>query len=383
MDEHFDYIVVGSGLFGAVCARELTDSGRKVLVLEKKQEIGGALHTTDHNNIIIHDYGPHIFHTNDKEIWDYVNKYATFNNFINSPIAKYDNNIYSLPFNMHTFSKLFTTSVANTPEELEIILSDNIPQHIKDLNGKFSNLKEKAISMVGTKAYKYFIKYYTEKQWGKPCEELPPEIIDRIPVRYTYDNRYYDDRYQGVPIHGYTLMILKILEGIKVLLATDFLRNIDYWKSKADRIIYTGPIDEYFEYKYGVLNYRSLRFETEILDDCNNYQGNAVVNYTGLSEDYTRIIEHKWFNYGKDPDGYDISGTIITKEYPIPRTVGCDPYYPLRDEYNLILYKKYALLAKEENNVYFGGRLAEFKYYDMDDTILSAIKLAKELSFLL
>lgn len=381
MDEHFDYIVVGSGLFGAVCARELTDSGRKVLVLEKKQEIGGTLHTTSYNNIIVHDYGPHIFHTNDKEIWDYVNKYATFNNFINSPIIKYDDSIYSLPFNMYTFSKLFNIT---TPEELESRLSDNIPQDIKDLNGKFSNLKEKAISMVGTKAYKYLIKGYTEKQWGKPCEELPPEIIDRIPVRYTYDNRYYDDKYQGVPIDGYTAMITEILKDIKVLLSTDFLRNIYYWKGKADRIIYTGPIDEYFEYKYGVLNYRSLRFETDFLADCNNYQGNAVVNYTGLSKDYTRIIEHKWFNYGKGHNGKDITGiTVITKEYPIPRTIGCDPYYPVRDEYNLILYKKYALLAEKENNVYFGGRLAEFKYYNMDDTISSAIKLAKDLSFLL
>ncbi|EKF9879152.1 UDP-galactopyranose mutase [Vibrio cholerae] len=364
----YDYVIVGSGLFGSTCAHELNKAGKKVLVLEKRNHIGGNIYTDNTFGIDVHKYGAHIFHTNDKEIWDYVCNFVNMNRFTNSPMANYGGQLYNLPFNMNTFNKLWNVT---TPKEAKAIIEEQ-RKEMADLEPK--NLEEQAISLVGRDIYEKFIKGYTEKQWGRSARELPAFIIKRIPVRYTYDNNYFNDEYQGVPKEGYTKLVENMLEGIDVKLNTDFLDNKDYYKDIADTIIYTGPIDSYFDYKLGMLEYRSLRFETEVLDE-DDFQGNAVVNYTEKDIPFTRIIEHKHFNYTKKVDGI----TIITKEYPKEWEIHDEPYYPVNDDNNSKLYRKYRDLAKEETGVIFGGRLAEYKYYDMHQVIASALYSVKKL----
>lgn len=356
----YDYLIVGAGLFGSVCAHELNKMGKKVLVVEKRNHIAGNAYTENNNGIHVHKYGAHIFHTNDKKIWDYVNSFVEFNRFTNSPLANYQGVLYNLPFNMNTFYQLWGTK---TPAEALAVINEQR----KELGDKEpSNLEEKAISLVGRDIYEKLIKGYTEKQWGRKATELPAFIISRLPVRMTYDNNYFADRYQGIPIGGYTKMVKKMLEGIDVKLGVDFLKNKDELSALADKIIYTGPIDEYFDYCYGQLEYRSLRFETEIVD-VDNYQGNAVINYTEAEIPYTRIIEHKHF------DPVDTDHSIITKEYPTEWALGDEPYYPVNDAKNMELYKKYKMLIDKNHNVSFGGRLAEYKYYDMHQVIASAL----------
>lgn len=357
----YDYLIVGSGLFGSVCARELTDEGYSVYVIEKRSHIGGNVYTENIEGINIHKYGPHIFHTNSEEIWNYVNKFADFNNFVNTPIAKFKNEIYSLPFNMFTFNKMWGVE---TPEEAKKIIEK---QRFK---GEPKNLEEQALSLVGKDIYEKLIKGYTEKQWGRKCSELSIDIIKRLPVRFTYNNNYFNSKYQGIPIGGYTKMIEKILENIEVKLNTDFFDNKEFWKTQARKIIYTGPIDAYFDYSLGCLEYRSLKFESEILD-VSNFQGVAVVNYTDAEIPFTRICEHKHFEFGESDK------TVITKEFSKEWNINEEPYYPINNKKNLELLKKYQELAKKEN-VIFGGRLAEYKYYDMDKVIENALKITRE-----
>lgn len=361
----FDFIIVGSGLYGSVCARELTDAGYIVLVLEKRNHIAGNIYTENIKGINVHKYGAHIFHTNNKQVWDYVNKYATFNRYTNSPIANYKDELYSLPFNMYTFNKMWNIA---TPDKAEKIITEQR----KEIDHEPSNLEEQAISLVGRDIYEKLIKGYTEKQWGRDCKDLPSFIIKRLPVRFTYDNNYFNALYQGIPIGGYTKMIENMLEGIEVRLNTDYLENKQYYDSLADKIIYTGPIDAYFNYSLGNLEYRSLRFETETLN-IPNYQGNAVVNFTDRDTPYTRIIEHKWFEFGKDEENNDIPCTVITREYPSEWNTGDEPFYPINDQRNFDLYSQYKVLADKENKVIFGGRLGEYKYYDMDQIVTSAL----------
>ncbi len=360
----YDYLVVGSGLFGATFTHEAIKKGKKVLVLEKRNHIGGNIYTEKTDGIDVHKYGAHIFHTSNKRVWDYVNELAEFNNFVNSPVANYKGEMYNLPFNMNTFSKMFGIS---TPAEAKEI----IEKQKSEISGEPKNLEEQAISLVGRDVYTKLIKGYTEKQWGRDCKELPSFIIKRLPVRYTFDNNYFNDRYQGVPCEGYTALIEKLLEGADLLLNTDFLDDRQKYLDMAEKCVYTGPIDEYYGYTLGKLEYRSLKFETELLDE-ENYQGVAVVNYTEREIPYTRIIEHKHFNFGTQPK------TVITKEYPTDWEEGMEPYYPINDEKNGGLYKKYAEKAEREG-IYFGGRLAQYKYYDMDDTVESALKMADEI----
>ena len=368
----FDYLIVGAGLFGAVCARILTDNGKKVLVVEKRDHIAGNVYTKRVNGINVHQYGAHIFHTNNKEVWSFVNKFAEFNRYTNSPVANYKGELYSLPFNMYTFNKMWGCI---TPQQAKEIIED---QSRKSGIVNPTNLEEQAISLVGFDIYNKLIKEYTEKQWGRKCTDLPSFIIKRLPVRYTYDNNYFNALYQGIPVGGYTSMVEKMLNGIEVRLNTDFLKNRKELSSLAARIIYTGPIDEYFDYNLGELEYRSLRFENESLES-DNYQGNAVVNYTSKDEPFTRIIEHKWFEFGKDSDNNDIKGTVITREYSKEWNKGDEPYYPVNDERNKELYNRYLELSNKEQNVVFGGRLAEYKYYDMDTVIESAFKKVESL----
>ena len=363
---HYDYLIVGSGLYGSICARELTDKGHKVLVLEKRDHIGGNIYTENIEGINVHKYGAHIFHTNNKEVWDYVNKYATFNRYTNSPIANYKGELYSLPFNMYTFNKMWNVI---TPQEAKRIINEQK----KEIDHEPQNLEEQAISLVGRDIYEKLIKGYTEKQWGRDCRDLPSFIIRRLPVRFTYDNNYFNALYQGIPIGGYTKLIENLLEGIEIRLNTDFLTNKEYYDSLADKIIYTGPIDAYFDYRLGHLEYRSVRFESELLN-IDNYQGNAVVNYTDRETPYTRIIEHKWFEFGKDINGNDIPKTVISKEYSSEWHIGDEPYYPVNDERNSNLYLKYKELADKEETVLFGGRLGEYKYYDMDQVVEKVLK---------
>ena len=363
---HYDYLIVGSGLYGSICARELTDKGHKVLVLEKRDHIGGNIYTENIEGINVHKYGAHIFHTNNKEVWDYVNKYASFNRYTNSPIANYKGELYSLPFNMYTFNKMWNII---TPQEAKRI----IDEQKKEIDHEPQNLEEQAISLVGRDIYEKLIKGYTEKQWGRDCKDLPSFIIKRLPVRFTYDNNYFNALYQGIPVGGYTKLIENLLEGIEIRLNTDYLTNKEYYDSLADKIIYTGPIDAYFDYKLGHLEYRSVRFETELLET-DNYQGNAVVNYTDRETPFTRIIEHKWFEFGKDINGNDIPKTVISKEYSSEWHIGDEPYYPVNDERNNNLYLKYKELADKEENVIFGGRLGEYKYYDMDQVVEKVLK---------
>lgn len=362
----YDFLIVGAGLFGSVCAHELNKNGKKVLVIDKRNHIGGNVYTENNEGIQVHKYGAHIFHTNDKGIWDYVNNFVEFNRFTNSPLANFKGELYNLPFNMNTFYQLWKTK---TPDEAKA----KIDEQRKELRGKEpENLEEQAISLVGRDIYEKLIKGYTEKQWGRDCNELPAFIIRRLPVRFTYDNNYFSDRYQGVPIGGYTNLIKKMLHGIDVQLNTDFLKRRDEFKTIADKIIYTGPIDEYFDNKLGKLEYRSLKFENETYRK-ENYQGNAVINYTERNVPYTRIIEHKHF------DPVDTPHTVITKEYPSEWKDGDEPYYPVNDNKNMELFKKYKELAKDEN-VIFGGRLAEYKYYDMHQVIRSALNQVKRVN---
>ena len=366
MKTMYDYLIVGSGLYGSIFAREATDKGYKCLVVDKREHVGGNVYTERVEGINVHKYGAHIFHTNNKRVWDYVNRFAVFNRFTNSPVANYKGELYSLPFNMYTFNKMWGVV---TPEEAE----RKIEEQRREIVGEPGNLEEQAISLVGRDIYEKLIKGYTEKQWGRDCRDLPSFIIKRLPVRLTFDNNYFNALYQGIPVGGYTKMIERILEGIEVKLGVDYLENKEKWDRMARKVVYTGPIDAYFGYSLGTLEYRSVRFETEMLD-VTNYQGNAAVNYTDRDTPWTRIIEHKWFEFGKDEDGNDIPKTVISREYSSEWKPGDEPYYPVNDERNSGLYKKYKALADREENVIFGGRLGEYKYYDMDAVIASVLE---------
>ena len=358
----YDYLIVGAGLFGSVFARQATDAGKKVLVIDKRPNIAGNVYTEDIEKIHVHKYGAHIFHTNNKEVWEYVTKFAEFNRFTNSPVANYKGELYSLPFNMYTFNKMW-----NVIEEQRKEAGITEPQ----------NLEEQAISLVGKDIYEKLIKGYTEKQWGRDCKDLPSFIIKRLPVRLTFDNNYFNALYQGIPVGGYTKMVANMLDGIEVRLNTDYLENKDELDKLAEKVVYTGAIDAYFDYKLGALEYRSVRFDTEVLDTP-NFQGNAAVNYTDRETPWTRIIEHKWFEFGKDDEGNDIPKTVISREYSSEWKVGDEPYYPVNDEKNGKLYQEYKKLAEDEKNVIFGGRLGEYKYYDMDAVIASALDLCEK-----
>ena len=366
----YDYLVVGSGLFGAVFARQATDAGKKVLVIDKRPNVAGNVYTEKVEGINFHKYGAHIFHTNNTQMWEYVNRFATFNRFTNSPVANYKGELYSMPFNMYTFNKMWGVV---TPEEA----AAKIEEQKKEITGEPQNLEEQAISLVGRDIYEKLVKGYTEKQWGRDCKDLPAFIIKRLPVRLTFDNNYFNALYQGIPIGGYTKLVENLLEGIEVRLNEDYLVDKEKWNNLAGKIVYTGAIDAYFDYSLGNLEYRSVRFENEILD-MPNFQGNAAVNYTDREIPWTRIIEHKWFEFGKDENGNDIPKTIISKEYSSEWKLGDEPYYPVNDERNGELYKKYKGLADKEEKVIFGGRLGEYKYYDMDAVIASALECAKK-----
>ena len=376
---HYDYLIVGAGLFGAVFAHEMTAKGRKCMVIDKRDHIAGNIYTKKWNDINVHWYGAHIFHTSNKEIWEYVNRFAEFNQFVNSPVAVYKDELYNLPFNMNTFSKLWGIK---TPSEAKAKIKEQIEKlHISNPQ----NLEEQALSLAGTDVYEKLVKGYTEKQWGRDCKELPAFIIKRLPLRFTYDNNYFNDRYQGIPMGGYTAIAEKMLAGIPICLNTDFY---DYVQKKDDgtfatkaetgkadtfdKVLYTGMIDEYFDYVLGELEYRSLRFEHELLEEEENYQGNAVVNYTEREIPYTRIIEHKHFEFGTQPD------TVITKEYPAEWKKGDEPYYPVNNERNNTLFEEYRKLADKEKNVLFGGRLGQYRYYDMDKVIEAALLMVAE-----
>lgn len=361
----YDYLIVGAGLFGAVFAYEATKKGKKCLVIDKRDHIAGNIYTKETENINVHQYGAHIFHTSDRKIWDYVNSFADFNNYINSPVAVYKDELYNLPFNMNTFSKMWNIK---TPSEAKAI----IEKQIEELNiTEPQNLEEQALSLVGTDVYEKLIKGYTEKQWGRDCKELPAFIIKRLPLRFTYDNNYFNDRYQGIPIGGYTKIVEKMLEGSDVLIDTDYFEFIKDNEGIADKVLFTGMIDEYYDFCYGHLEYRTVRFETEVID-CDNYQGNAVVNYTDREVPYTRIIEHKHFEFGKQEK------TIISREYSTEWEPGMEPYYPVNNERNNDLFEKYKALADKEEKVIFGGRLGNYKYYDMDKVIIAALEAVEK-----
>lgn len=365
----YDYLIVGAGLYGAVFAHEAVKAGKKVIVVDKRPHIAGNVYTEDVEGIHVQKYGAHIFHTNKKHVWDYVNQFAVFNRFTNSPVANYHGELYSLPFNMYTFNKMWGVV---TPDEAAAKIEEQ-RKAAGIINPQ--NLEEQAISLVGTDIYEKLIKGYTEKQWGRPCTELPAFIIKRLPVRLTFDNNYFNALYQGIPVGGYTNMVANMLKGIEVKLNCDYLESKEELDKLADKVVYTGPIDAYFNYNLGPLEYRSVRFETEVLDKP-NFQGNAAVNYTDRETPWTRIIEHKWFEFGKDGQGNDLPKTVISREYSSEWKVGDEPYYPVNDEKNGILYKKYKALADKEKKVIFGGRLGEYKYYDMDAVIDRALKLA-------
>ena len=359
----YDYLVVGAGLYGAVFTREAIKAGKKVLVIDKRDHIAGNIYTENVEGINVHRYGAHIFHTSNKEVWNYMQQFAEFNNYVNSPIANFKGEIYNMPFNMNTFSKMW--NIVTPDEALE-----KIEEQRAEIKGEPQNLEEQAISLVGRDIYEKLVKGYTEKQWGRDCTELPASIIRRLPVRFTYNNNYFNDKYQGIPEGGYTEIIRKMLQGAEIQLQEDYLLNKEEWNKKAKRVIYTGPIDAFYEYIYGPLEYRSVRFETEILDK-ENYQGNAVVNYTDREPPYTRVIEHKHFEFGTQPK------TVISKEYSSEWKVGDEPYYPVNDKKNTELYSKYRELADKEENIVFGGRLGEYKYYDMDKVVAVALKMVE------
>lgn len=363
-NKKYDFIIVGAGLYGAVCAYELKRKGYRCLVVEKRNHIGGNIYTEEIEGIQVHKYGAHIFHTHDKNIWDYINQFAEFNNYINQPVARYKNECYNLPFNMNTFTKLWPDVF--TPEEAMAKIEAEKKGAYKE---NPENLEEQAINLVGKTIYEKLVKGYTQKQWGKLCTELPPFIIKRLPVRFTFDNNYFNDRYQGIPIGGYTRIIEKMLDGIEVKLEYDFLKHKEYLLNLGNTLIYTGPIDEYYEYCYGALEYRSVRFETEVLNK-KNFQGNAVINYTEYEVPFTRIIEHKHFEFDTESPK-----TVISKEYSSTWKAGEDPYYPINDDKNNKLYLQYFNLAQKEKNIIFGGRLGQYKYFDMDDVIASALSL--------
>lgn len=365
----YNYLIVGSGLFGSVFARQAADAGKKVLVIDKRPNIAGNVYTEKVEGINFHKYGAHIFHTNNTEVWNYVNRFATFNRFTNSPVANYKGELYSMPFNMYTFNKMWGVV---TPEEA----AAKIEEQKKEITGEPQNLEEQAISLVGRDIYEKLVKGYTEKQWGRDCKELPAFIIRRLPVRLTFDNNYFNALYQGIPIGGYTKLVENLLEGIEVRLNEDYLEDKEKWNAMAEKVVYTGAIDAYFDYTLGNLEYRSVRFENEILD-MPNFQGNAAVNYTDRETPWTRIIEHKWFEFGKDENGNDLPKTIISKEYSSEWKPGDEPYYPVNDKKNGELYQKYKALVEKEENIIFGGRLGEYKYYDMDAVIASALECAR------
>lgn len=361
---HYDYLIVGAGLYGAVFAHEMKKRGKSCLVLEKRDHIAGNIYCENIEGIHVHKYGAHIFHTSNKEVWNYVNQFAEFNNYVNSPVARYKGEVYNMPFNMNTFAKMWNIA---TPKEA----AAKIEAQRREISGEPRNLEEQAVSLVGRDIYEKLVKGYTEKQWGRDCKDLPAFIIRRLPVRFTYNNNYFNDRFQGIPMGGYTRMVEKMLEGIEVKLGVNYLDNREKWNAMAERIVYTGPVDAYFCYSLGELEYRSVRFETEILDE-ENYQGNAVVNYTERDIPYTRIIEHKHFEFGTQPK------TVISREYPSEWQPGEEPYYPINDEKNSALYERYKKLADAEENVVFGGRLGEYKYYDMDKVIEAALARVAE-----
>lgn len=366
----YDYVIVGAGLYGAVFAREAVKKGKKVLVIDKRPNIAGNVYTEQIEGIHVHKYGAHIFHTNNKKVWDYVTSFAEFNRFTNSPVANYKGELYSLPFNMYTFNKMWGVV---TPEEAAAKIEEQ-----RQAAGitEPKNLEEQAISLVGTDIYEKLIKDYTQKQWGRPCTELPSFIIRRLPVRLTFDNNYFNALYQGIPVGGYTKMVANMLDGIEVELGVDYLEKKEYYDSLGEKIVYTGPIDAYFAYTLGTLEYRSVRFETEVLDKP-NFQGNAAVNYTDAETPWTRIIEHKWFEFGKDENGQDLPKTVISREYSSEWKPDDEPYYPVNDEKNGKLYEEYKKLAGKENDVIFGGRLGEYKYYDMDAVIAAALDMSE------
>ena len=369
----YDYLIVGSGLFGSIFAHEATKRGKTCLVIERRSHLGGNIYCENRDGINIHRYGGHIFHTSDKMIWNYINQFAEFNNYINSPIANYKGELYNLPFNMNTFHQMWGVI---TPAQA----AAKIDEQRKEAGiTEPKNLEEQAISLVGRDIYEKLIKGYTEKQWGRDCKDLPSFIIKRLPVRLTFDNNYFNALYQGIPVGGYTKMVANLLEGIEVRLSTDYLENKDELDAMAEKVVYTGPIDAYFDYKLGTLEYRSVRFETETLDKP-NFQGNAAVNYTDRETPWTRIIEHKWFEFGKDEEGNDLPKTVISREFSSEWKPGDEPYYPVNDEKNGALYAEYKKLAEAETNVIFGGRLGEYKYYDMDQVIAAVLdRCEKEL----
>ena len=367
---NYNYLIVGSGLYGATIAQQAKKAGKSVLVIDKRPNVGGNIYTEKVEGINVHKYGAHIFHTNNKEVWDYVTSFVDFNRFTNSPVANYKGELYSMPFNMYTFNKMWGVV---TPEEA----AAKIEEQKKEITGEPKNLEEQAISLVGRDIYEKLVKGYTEKQWGRDCKDLPAFIIKRLPVRLTFDNNYFNALYQGIPIGGYTKLIEKMLEGIEVRLNVDYLENKEELDKLAEKVIYTGPIDAYFDYKLGTLEYRSVRFENEILDKP-NFQGNAAVNYTDRETPWTRIIEHKWFEFGKDENGNDLPKTVISREYSSEWKLGDEPYYTVNDAKNSTLYEQYKALAEAEDNVIFGGRLGEYKYYDMDKTIEVALAAAKK-----
>ena len=366
----YDYLIVGAGLFGAVFAHEAKKKGKKVLVIDKRSHIGGNIYTEDVNGIQVHKYGAHIFHTSNKEVWDYIQQFAEFNRYTNSPVAVYKGELYNMPFNMNTFNKMWGVV---TPQQAQA----EIDRQKAEIKGEPKNLEEQAISLVGRDIYEKLVKGYTEKQWGRKATELPAFIINRLPVRLVYDNNYFNDRYQGIPVGGYTKIIEKMLDGIEVKLNTDFFKNKAELSALANKVLFTGMIDQYYNYKYGELEYRSLRFETEDLPNISNYQGNAVVNYTEYEVPYTRIIEHKHFEFGCQ-GGDETNHTVITHEYPAKWKKGDEPYYPMNDSKNNELFAKYKALADKEENVIFGGRLGMYKYFDMHNVIAEALSCAKE-----
>ncbi len=370
----YDYLIVGAGLYGSVFAQQAKKQGKKVLVIDKRSNVAGNVFTDSIEGIQVHKFGAHIFHTNNKEVWNYINQFAEFNRFTNAPIANYHGKLYSLPFNMYTFNNMWGVV---TPEEAEAIIDEQ-----KKAAGikEPKNLEEQAISLVGIDVYEKLVKGYTEKQWGRECKDLPPFIIKRLPMRLTFDNNYFNALYQGIPIGGYTKLVENLLTGIEVELNIDYLKEKTRLDAIADKIVYTGAIDAYFGYKLGNLEYRSVRFETEVLQKP-NFQGNAVVNYTDRETPWTRIIEHKWFEFGKDEYGNDLPKTVISREYSSEWKPGDEPYYPVNDDKNGKLYNDYLQLSKKEEKVIFGGRLGEYKYYDMDEVIAAALNKSRELLF--
>ena len=366
----YDYLIIGAGLYGAVFAQQAHAAGKSVVVVDKRQHIAGNVYTEDMAGIHVHKYGAHIFHTNDKRVWDYVNRFAVFNRFTNSPVANYHGELYSLPFNMYTFNRMWGVV---TPEEAAAKIDE---QRRAAGIAEPKNLEEQAISLVGTDIYEKLVKGYTEKQWGRDCKDLPAFIIKRLPVRLTFDSNYFNALYQGIPVGGYTKMVANMLEGVEVRLCVDYLAYKAELDTLAEKVVYTGPVDAYFGYKLGTLEYRSVRFDTEVLDKP-NFQGNAAVNYTDRETPWTRIIEHKWFQFGKDDEGKDLPKTVISREYSSEWKLGDEPYYPLNDEKNSALYQQYKALAEREKNVIFGGRLCEYRYYDMDQVIAAALDMSE------